>query len=84
MKEAQGELNMTIIVVTIVAGLSLFFFTVIWPSIRGSFKRNASCNEAICTCTNRDSNGNCIVTDGLVECYVKGHPSQKIMCPWKG
>ena len=38
MKEATGELNMTLIVVVIVALLSFFFFSVIWPNIKGGFR----------------------------------------------
>ncbi len=85
MKEATGELNVTVIVVTIVAVLSLFFFTIIWPKIQGNFRHNASCNNAICPCPARDSNGLCVIPEhGTVECYVKGHPEEKIMCTWKG
>ncbi len=84
MKEAQGELNMTIVVVTIVAGLSLFFFSFIWPNIRGNFVRNSNCSEAICTCPSRDSQGNCVVpSDGLVDCQIRGS-NQTIKCPWRG
>ena len=85
MKEAQGELNMTIIVVTILAMLSLFFFTVIWPSIHGNFRQNTSCSKAICPCPRRDADGFCVIPDdGLVECYLKGHEEEKIICTWKG
>ena len=80
MKEATGELNLTVIVVIIVALLSFFFFTILWPSIRNNFAKNTRCDEAICPkkgatphdgevlCTYRDSNG--AVHD--------------ITCAWKG
>ena len=39
MKEASGELNLTVIVVVIVALLAFFFFSIIWPRIDGNFKQ---------------------------------------------
>ena len=87
MKEAQGELNLTVIVVTIVALLSLFFFTIIWPGIQSNFQKNTKCSQAICTCPSRDENGNCrIPEDGMVKCYYKDKNGNKqdIMCAWKG
>ncbi len=85
MKEATGELNMTVIVVTIVAMLSLFFFSVIWPSIRSNFNKNTKCSEAICPCPERDRNtGECIIPeDGMVECHLK-NSDETFMCVWKG
>ncbi len=80
MKEATGELNLTVIVVIIVALLSLFFFSVLWPTIQSNFAQNTRCDEAICpkegtipqngeaTCTYRDSNGTL----------------HDITCAWKG
>lgn len=87
MKEAQGELNMTVIVVGIIAVLSFFFFSVLWPNIRGNFEKNTKCDEAICECPGRDSEGNCVVPeDGMVQCYYKDKSGNKqnIMCTWKG
>ncbi len=77
MKQATGELNMTVIVVVILAILSFFFFSVIWPRIKGNFRINNKCDEAICVCPTKDCKGK-------IECYVKGHPDEKIMCTWKG
>ena len=80
MKEATSELNLTVIVVTLVALLSLFFFSIIWPSIPYNFNENTQCDVAICPkqgttpqngeaiCTYRDSSG--------VE--------HDITCAWKG
>lgn len=85
MKEATGELNVTVIVVTIVAMLSLFFFSYLWPRIKGNFNAKTRCDDAICICPAKDSDGNCIIPDnGMVECHIKGNPNEKIMCTWKG
>ena len=80
MKEATGELNLTVIVVIIVALLSLFFFSVLWPTIQSNFAQNTRCDEAICpkegtipqngeaTCTYRDKDG----TEHDITCAWKG------------
>lgn len=87
MKEATGELNMTVIVVTIVAMLSFFFFTILWPNIKANFAKNTKCDEAICECPERDnSTGKCIVPEsGYVTCkYVDSSGEHDIICAWKG
>ena len=76
MKQATGELNMSVIVVLIVAGLSTF--SVLWPMIKSNVRNNANCDEAICPRENLRADGR------LVDCYVKGHPDQKLVCTWKG
>ena len=82
MKEATGELNMTVIIVKAVASLAAFFYTIIWPAIRNNYHSNAKCNDAICKC---DKNNN---KCKMANCYIvdengnqKGEPFK---CPWKG
>lgn len=75
MKEATGELNMTIVVVIAVASLSLFFYTVIWPMIRNNLVSNTKCSDAICESAPND--------DGTVNCYYK-NKSESFTCVWKG
>lgn len=84
MKEATGELNLTVVIVIIVALLSFFFFSIVWPSIRANFARNTKCDDAICPCPSFDNEGTCNYKGATVECYAKGHPEQKITCTWKG
>ncbi len=79
MKQATGELNATVIVVVIIAVLAVFFFSYLWPMIKDNFTVSAKCDDAICVCNEPDKK-----CSGKVECYVKGHPEQKIMCTWKG
>ena len=90
MKEATGELNMTVVIVIAVASLAAFFYTIIWPAISNNFHSNAKCADAICTCNN-DNNKcemvECYVVkcerknDGTEECEQDGATFQ---CPWKG
>lgn len=78
MKEATGELNVTIIVVTIVAVLSLFFFSYLWPKIRGNFEGQTQCDRAICPANPSGSTSvNCYYTD-------KKGVKHDIVCTWKG
>lgn len=36
MKEASGELNLTVVTIIAIAAIATFFTTVIWPNIRHS------------------------------------------------
>lgn len=81
MKEATGELNMTVIIVIAVGILAAFFYTIIWPAISDNFNRNAKCSDAICKCS--DGSTNC----EMAECYTlnkNGNKSSTFECPWKG
>lgn len=80
MKEATSDLNLTVVVVIIVAMLSLFFFSVIWPKIHGNFSDNTKCSEAICPKPWTTPQ------DGLAECYYRDSKgvAHDITCTWKG
>ena len=75
MKEATGELNMSLVVISSVAILSAFFFTVLWPLIDKGQEAQANCSKAICE-KNADSNG-------MVECHLKGE-TDTFKCKYKG
>lgn len=40
MKEATGELNMTVITVVAIAAIAAFFYVFVWPGIRVSIANN--------------------------------------------
>jgi hypothetical protein len=46
MKEATGELNMTVITIVAIAALAAFFYLVIWPNIQNSMALNQACNAS--------------------------------------
>jgi hypothetical protein len=46
MKEATGELNMTVITIVAIAALAGFFYLVIWPSIQSGMALNQACNAS--------------------------------------
>ena len=77
MKEATGELNMTVITVVAIAAVAAFFYAIVWPAIKNSINNNTKCADAICpsTCT-ANSKCDCTYTkdDGTTEtvrCKVK-------------
>ena len=45
MKEATGELNMTVITVVAIAAVAAFFYAFVWPSIRASLILTTACNS---------------------------------------
>ena len=73
MKEATGELNMTVVTVVAIAAVAAFFYAVVWPGIKKSIETNQKCANAVCTCTTA-TNGKCNT------CYVVGEDSP-ITCP---
>ncbi len=47
MKEATGELNMTVITVVAIAAIAAFFYAFIWPAIQNSLISSQACANAI-------------------------------------
>ena len=51
MKEATGELNMTVVTVVAIAAVAAFFYAFIWPSIKTNILNSTKCSSAInCSC----------------------------------
>ena len=47
MKEATGELNMTVVVIIAIAAIAGLFYAFIWPAISGSLKGSTRCASAV-------------------------------------
>ena len=66
MKEATGELNMTVVTVVAIAAVAAFFYAFVWPAIQSSIEKstqcatayNCTCSGDTCSCTYRDDSGN--------------------------
>ena len=90
MKEATGELNITLVIVIAVSILVAFFYFVIWPDLDANFQANSKCSRAICEnpCKGSNDKNSCDDAVGqLVKCYWvdnKGDKHDDIYCPWKG
>ena len=85
MKEATGELNMTVIVVVMIAVLVSFFFFTFWPLIESNMNQTSRCSKAICLCKGGMKDGVC--NSKVAECYVtdsNGNRSDTFECVWKG
>lgn len=46
MKEATGELNMTVVTVVAIAALLAFFYLVIWPNLQAGMALSSACSAA--------------------------------------
>lgn len=62
MKEATGELNMTVVTVVAIAAVGAFFYAFVWPGIKATITASTNCASAVCPsgdtdhCTYVDSN----------------------------
>ena len=69
MKEATGELNMTVVTVVAIAAVGMLFTIFVWPNIQSNMALNTACSQT-------DANGNystnntavTVGGDGYVEC----------------
>ena len=77
MKEATGELNMSVAILVAIAGLAAFFYFTLWPMIKNNMNQNTNCSKAIC---DPCRSGNC----QDVDCHMPGDKSHSFKCVWKG
>lgn len=62
MKEATGELNMTVVTVVAIAAVAAFFYAFVWPNVKGSIQSSTYCSMATCdqsSCTEKGSKTVC-------------------------
>lgn len=71
MKEATGELNMTVVTVVAIAAVAGFFYAFVWPSIQNSITSSTNCSNAICDPTN------CVETNGKRTCQNCSYTDEK-------
>lgn len=65
MKEATGELNMTVITVVAIAAVAAFFYAFIWPGIKMNILNSTKCATAFgCTCNGNSCTCNYLGDDG--------------------
>ena len=63
MKEATGELNMTVVTVVAIAAVAAFFYAFVWPGIKASIEANTYCAMAQCgNCTTKGTQQECECT----------------------
>ncbi len=92
MKEATGELNMTIIVSISIGILAAFFFGFLWPIINNNFHRTSQCKDALCDCSQnvRDSIEGETGKKNMCSCQMRDttntnyYGTEVFYCPFKG
>ncbi len=78
MKEATGELNMTVITVVAIAAVAAFFYAFVWPTVRNSITNNTKCAAAQCTNCDEGVGG----TRTCTGCSIPGE-SETFSCTYK-
>ncbi len=73
MKEATGELNMTVVTVVAIAAVAAFFYAFIWPSIQTNILNSAKCSSAY-SCDCKGNTCDCLYLDDSQQ-------EQKVKCP---
>ena len=70
MKEATGELNMTVITVVAIAAVGLIFTLFVWPNIQGNLILNTACSNVSSSGNYTTANGEGLNSgnDGYVTC----------------
>lgn len=77
MKEATGELNMSVAILVAIAGLAAFFYFTFWPMIKNNINQNTNCSKAICEkCQTEHCQD--------VDCHMPGDTAHTFKCVWKG
>ncbi len=65
MKEATGELNMTVVTVLAIGAIATIFYTLVWPLIKSNITNKTNCANAVCgTCNNGMSTCSYVDEDG--------------------
>ncbi len=71
MKEATGELNMTVVTIVAIAAIVALFYAFVWPAIQGSLNLNTCKNicpegEATSYVKTEGGGGQCTCGDGTI------------------
>ena len=68
MKEATGELNMTVITVVAIAAVGLLFTVFVWPNIQSNLALSTACSQVNNVGNYTISDGTSSNTNGYVKC----------------
>ena len=72
MKEATGELNMTVVTVVAIAAVAAFFYAFVWPNIKDNINNSTKCSSAF----------DCNCSGSTCKCkYMNGEKEQDVTCP---
>lgn len=83
MREATGELNMTVIVFAAVALLTALFFFIVWPMIKQGLREDEFCANAICD-NGYNSNGMAFCRNPEAGTSKLPGKEDSFQCPFRG
>ena len=73
MKEATGELNMTVITVVAIAAVGMLFTIFVWPNIQSNMALNTACSQV-------DANGNYSTAAGAATTSTGAEKDGEVSC----
>ena len=73
MKEATGELNMTVVAIVAIAAVGAFFYAFVWPAIQTNIRLSNACSTAG-SGDYHDSDNGIVCADGT--CCVAAQDSE--------
>lgn len=73
MKEATGELNMTVITVVAIAAVGMLFTIFVWPNIQSNMALNTACSQT-------DANGNYSTAAGALNTAGGANNDGQVTC----
>lgn len=75
MKEATGELNITVITIIAIAAVAALFYAFIWPMIKNNIDRSTRCANAFgCSCQAGADTCTCSY-------YTESNTISSVVCP---
>ena len=77
MKEATGELNMTVIAVVAIAAVGAFFYAFVWPAIQRRLEANTICSTASPGFVQGEAN-----KEGYISCGTATAGQNKYTCSY--
>ena len=85
MKDATGELNMTVVTVVAIAAIATFFYVIIWPGIKASIQASTYCSSAVncdkdrkqCHYYMTDDSGKMQISTDTIDCSKEESSSTK-------
>ena len=77
MKEATGELNMTVITVVAIAAVAALFYAFVWPTIKKNITANTACSQGAGTTIGKSTE------EGYVSCGAVKADGKSYDCDYR-
>ena len=80
MKEATGELNMTVITVVAIAAVGLLFTIFVWPMIQANLSLNTACSQGPGFSESANSEGGYVEGEDGISCATMNAAETSYLC----